>query len=152
MAEFPPHTDPTISVPELTLYLKGELPPLVRTAFEAHLAFCDRCRKAVAVAQTLFPSVPQPQLAEDVPKSPQELMALMDAQLEQVRARNRQRQGARSRNALWALSIVALLAAIGAYSLFILRRPGALQAIANPLQAHQAQLAPEGSATKDGEP
>jgi anti-sigma factor RsiW len=142
MADFPAHTDPTILVPELALYLKGELPPLVKAAFEAHLPICDRCRKAVAVAQTLFPSASRPEVAA-APKTPQELFAQMDAQLEQVRARNRRLAETRSRNALWALAVVALFAGIGAYSLFMLRRPATLQALANPLQAHRAQLAPE---------
>ncbi len=145
MADFPVHTDPKLLVPELALYLKGELPPVVRAAFEAHLPSCERCRKAVAVAQTLFPSVPKPQVADDSPKTPQELIALMDAQLEQVRARNRKLQDRRNRNALWALAVVAIIASVGAYGLFALRRPATLQALTNPLQAHQAQFQPESS-------
>lgn len=66
----------------------------------------------------------------------------MDAQLEQARARNRRFQETRGRNALWALAVIAILAGIGAYSLFMLRQRSALQAVTNPTQAHQAQLPP----------
>jgi anti-sigma factor RsiW len=142
MADFPAHTDPKAPVPELTLYLKGELPPGVRAAFEAHLPICDRCRKAVAVAQTLFAGVPQPPAATDAPPSAQELMAQMDAQLEQARARNRKFKETRSRNALWALAVLAVIAGIGAYSIFMLRRAGTVEAITDPQKAHRAQLPP----------
>jgi hypothetical protein len=38
--------------------------------------------------------------------------------------------------------VIAVIASIGAYSLFMLRQP-AVQALANPLQAHAAQLPPD---------
>ena len=142
MADFPAHTDPKAPVPELALYLKGELPPGVRTAFETHLPICDRCRKAVAVAQTLFAGVPQPQAPTDAPPSAQELIALMDAQLEQARARNLKLQESRSRNALWALAVISVIAGIGAYAMFMMQRAGTVEAMTNPTQAHQSQLPP----------
>jgi anti-sigma factor RsiW len=136
MAEFPPHTDPKIPVPELALYLKGELPPVVRAAFEAHLPTCDRCRKAVTVAQSIFPTVPQPAAPAQAAPTAAELVAMMDAQLAQSRARNQRRQEARSRNALIALAVVALLACISAFAIFKLSRSGALEAVVNPTGGH----------------
>ena len=122
----PVHGDPKIAVPELTAYLRGELPDEARRAFEAHLPGCERCRKAIAVAGTLFAGVTQPPAAPSAAPTAAELVARMDAELAQVRARNARLQLARRRNVLWGLAVLTLLLSLSAVGLVMVeRRTGA---------------------------
>jgi anti-sigma factor RsiW len=116
----PVHTDPRAAVPELTTYLRNELDPQARQDFEAHLPRCERCRKAVAVAGSLFPGMAQPPPTAGATPSAADLLAQMEAQLARTRERNRRLQDSRRRNLLWALGVLAALACLGAIGFTLL--------------------------------
>lgn len=146
-----PHSNPEEPLREAVAYLHGELNAEERTAFEAHLPSCERCREAVAVGRELFPAVDR-LLAESMPvRKPADYLALFAAAEAKVAAEARaeapaprERPAPRRRAMAWAWGALGAAAAAGAAAFLVLRPPPphAEVALVEPARIRTVELAP----------